>query len=1026
MKSLLFISLILVSNFFANAQNLVASYPFNGNADDATGNPANNGTVNGATLTTDRFGNNNSAYFFNGNTDYIGGSSSSFPTGDRTISLWFYAEPSSILANTPATFTYGGGGCGSSFLMLLNNVNNGKYQISGHCNSNLNEHAYITAPEATWYNWVATISGTTIKSYINGILMNTTTNFTTPTSTDSKDFYIGTLINNTGIGRFNPSGGYYFNGKIDDVKIFDGPLTDKQVADNFVAESLVASYPFNGAANDATGHGNNGTVNGATLTTDRFGNANSAYYFDGIDDYIEANADNLPTGNSTISLWFKADVGSIAAKPGLLGYGGNAGACPGNSLLMSIFNNTFTSQAHCASNLAQYISLSTPENNWYNWIVTTNGSTIKMYLNGRLVSTATTNTQPKIVAGKKLNMGVAVSSAGASDYIDGNIGRFKGVLDDVKIYDVPLSDSQVFDNYIKDQTKPGSGNGLQLNRTGTRATDPWVNIGSGYDFGAEPFTYETWVKRDDLHTTENNYAVALIVSESNGGWAIGINNNNTLFFSKASINSSNSTGTISDTKWHHVAVAYTGSELKFYIDGVSAGINSYTDSFTSNGNYTIGARQSFGNANGDQTLNGMIDETRIWKNVVLSETEIRDWMCKKITSNHPQYAKLFAYFNFDENPIALPSARKSSVVTSPSIRGFGGHFGELVNNPIIQTSGAALGDQSVYAYSIGSAGGKTGAKSAGSLLAPLILYHTTGENITVNSTTGNPNGIQVYHVNEAPNFTTGLNQTNPFAHYFGVFQVGGTSPTYTATYNYFGQNVPTAETNLRLFSRTNNAVTTWTEYPALPNTSNQTITLTGQNTEYILAGGLTTLPLNLLSFSGKNENSQNILNWLTSNEVALSHFEIERSSPIAPEGGIATQKFEKIGEVKANGGPSEKVMYEFTDLQHSSFNIHNSSLLYRLKMVDLDGKFKYSNIINIQIKQQLELSIYPNPTTDYFSISGNTAFEKLQIVDMAGRLVKEFLPQNDNNYSLNGLNEGIYFVKIFGGNQLKYSKIIKK
>jgi len=52
-------------------------------------------------------------------------------------------------------------------------------------------------------------------------------------------------------------------------------------------DGLIAHYPFNGNANDASGNGNHGTVNGATLTEDRFGNADSAYKFDGQDDYID-------------------------------------------------------------------------------------------------------------------------------------------------------------------------------------------------------------------------------------------------------------------------------------------------------------------------------------------------------------------------------------------------------------------------------------------------------------------------------------------------------------------------------------------------------------------------------------------------------------------------------------------------------------------------------------------------------------------------------------------------------------------
>jgi len=70
-------------------------------------------------------------------------------------------------------------------------------------------------------------------------------------------------------------------------------------------QGLVAYYPFNGNANDESGNGNNGIDSGATLTTDRFGNANKAYWFNGTSNYIEVS-DNpiLRFSNSfSISLW---------------------------------------------------------------------------------------------------------------------------------------------------------------------------------------------------------------------------------------------------------------------------------------------------------------------------------------------------------------------------------------------------------------------------------------------------------------------------------------------------------------------------------------------------------------------------------------------------------------------------------------------------------------------------------------------------------------------------------------------------
>ena len=69
-------------------------------------------------------------------------------------------------------------------------------------------------------------------------------------------------------------------------------------------DGLIAYYPFNGNANDESGNSNNGTVNGATLTSDRNGNANSAYSFDGINDYIEINNPFYNNDEITFTAWF--------------------------------------------------------------------------------------------------------------------------------------------------------------------------------------------------------------------------------------------------------------------------------------------------------------------------------------------------------------------------------------------------------------------------------------------------------------------------------------------------------------------------------------------------------------------------------------------------------------------------------------------------------------------------------------------------------------------------------------------------
>jgi hypothetical protein len=73
-------------------------------------------------------------------------------------------------------------------------------------------------------------------------------------------------------------------------------------------QGLVSYYPFSGNANDLSGNNNNGIVNGATLTTDRFGKINSAYSFNGIDNYISASFQSI--NSIAISFWFKATAQS--------------------------------------------------------------------------------------------------------------------------------------------------------------------------------------------------------------------------------------------------------------------------------------------------------------------------------------------------------------------------------------------------------------------------------------------------------------------------------------------------------------------------------------------------------------------------------------------------------------------------------------------------------------------------------------------------------------------------------------------
>ena len=152
-----------------------------------------------------------------------------------------------------------------------------------------------------------------------------------------------------------------------------------------LSQNLVAYYPFNGNNNDESGNSINPTYTGTgvTLTTDRFGNPNRAYNFDGVvNSYMRMPADMMPTTNRTVSMWFNAN--DVNSRPTLLCYGGNGGP-PGTSFFMGLNHAgsaAFYTSGHWTSNTVAYAYTSTPVNQWYHFVVTINGSTVKIFVNG--------------------------------------------------------------------------------------------------------------------------------------------------------------------------------------------------------------------------------------------------------------------------------------------------------------------------------------------------------------------------------------------------------------------------------------------------------------------------------------------------------------------------------------------------------------------------------------------------------------------------------------------------------------------
>ena len=102
---------------------------------------------------------------------------------------------------------------------------------------------------------------------------------------------------------------------MDDIKIYNTTLSSAEVNKLYQSEKdgLVAYYPFNGNASDESGNGYDGTeFGGVAPTTDRFGNADSAYSFDGVDDFVTIPSApfNFSSQSAlTVSAWVKNFTG---------------------------------------------------------------------------------------------------------------------------------------------------------------------------------------------------------------------------------------------------------------------------------------------------------------------------------------------------------------------------------------------------------------------------------------------------------------------------------------------------------------------------------------------------------------------------------------------------------------------------------------------------------------------------------------------------------------------------------------------
>jgi hypothetical protein len=199
----------------------------------------------------------------------------------------------------------------------------------------------------------------------------------------------------------------------------------------------------------------------------------------------------------------------------------------------------------------------------------------------------------------------------------------------------------------------------------------------------------------------------------------------------------------------------------------------------------------------------------------------------------------------------------------------------------------------------------------------------------------------------------------------------------------------------------------------------------GTDYRFALIKYAVTVPVELTSFTAASNNNDMLLNWSTVTETNNRGFEIQRAAASSSYG------WKDIGFVEGNGTTTSPHNYSFIDK-----NISAGKYQYRLKQINLDGSFEYSNIIEAEILLPAVFALsqnFPDPfnpaTTINYSLS-NDGLVTLKVYDVLGKEVTTLVNENQKaglhsiNFNAVNLPSGVYIYRLFSGKNTFSKKMI--
>jgi hypothetical protein len=444
---------------YSLADGLVAYYPFDGNANDASGN-GNNGVLHGNTSWVP--GVTSQGLRFDGASTYIVVPNFTFQPRDK-FSVAFWAKPD----------TDCGTGSPRHFLskhwnipdmeFLIRMEQDGKYNSAWSIGGNYYDLANypsvyptvgLIAPTFTNFDCIVnTYDGSSIRFYVNGTLVKE--------QAASGTIQQSSVPLTIGAYAADPTA-HMFKGVMDNIRIYNRVLSQDEIQQLYVADGglnagLVAYYPFDGNANDASGNGRNGVTHGAISAPDRFGRPAGALHFPGYNEYVSIPV--FAPAEYTMACWIRP----LAQTPG----GGHRifhSSSPLDALALAL-----TEDCHVSYRVAPgpwtYLATQLQTNAWTHLAFIGNSSHFSVYANGRQVEYVS-------------------PAAGIFPQIDeighrwlGNpVDALTGDLDDIRIYNRALSPTEVQALYNVGSGQPALSNIRASQRAGTNLVDVWYDL----------------------------------------------------------------------------------------------------------------------------------------------------------------------------------------------------------------------------------------------------------------------------------------------------------------------------------------------------------------------------------------------------------------------------------------------------------------------------------------------------------------------------------------------------------------------